>query len=110
MLSRTKVVVAAAGLALSLSAGAGVAGAQPDMSAAVGTTCTYPQVIAALNAHSPADGAEFTSNPVAVNWLQQFLASPADQRQQMIQQVQGVPGAQAYTGLVVQVANTCKNY
>jgi hemophore-related protein len=109
MLSRTKWAVAVAGLALSLSTGAGIASAQPDMSAAVGTTCTYPQVIAALNAQSPADGAEFTSNPIAVNWLQQFLASP-DQRQQMIQQVQTVPGAQAYTGLVVQVANTCKNY
>ena len=109
MLSMTKWAVAAAGMALSLSAGAGVASAD-DMSAVVNTTCSYPQVIAALNAHSPADGAQFTSNPLAVNWLQQFLASPVDQRQQMIQQVQGAPGAQAYTGLVVQVANTCKNY
>lgn len=110
MMSRTKAVAAAAGLALSLSTGAGIASAQPDVSAVVNTTCSYPQVIAALNAQSPADGAQFTSNPIAVNWLQQFLASPTDQRQQMIQQVQGVPGAQAYTGLVVQVANTCKNF
>jgi len=110
MPSRTKWAIAAAGLALSLSTGAGVAAAQPDMSAAVNTTCTYPQVIAALNAHSPADGAEFTSSPIAVNWLQSFLASPVDQRQQMIQQVQSVPGFKAYTGLVLQVANTCKNF
>ena len=109
MLSRTKWAVAAAGLALSLGIGTGIASAD-DLSAVVNTSCTYPQVIAALNAQSPDDGAQFTSNPLAVNWLQQFLASPADQRRQMIQQVQGAPGAQAYTGLVLQVANTCKNY
>lgn len=110
MLSKAKVVVTAAGLALALSAGAGIASAQPDVAAVVNTTCTYPQVISALNAHSPADGAQFTSNPIAVNWLQSFLASPVDKRQQMIQQVQSVPGAEAYTGLVIQVANTCKNF
>jgi hemophore-related protein len=110
MLSRTKVVVAAAGMAVSLGLGTGTASAQPDVSGVVGTTCSYPQVIAALNAQSPDEGAQFTSNPIATNWLQQFLASPTDQRQQMIDQVQTVPGAQAYTGLVVQVANTCKNY
>jgi hemophore-related protein len=110
MLSRTKAAVAATGLALSLSAGAGIASAQPGLNSVVNTTCSYPQVIAALNAHSPDDGAQFTSNPIAVNWLQSFLASPVDQRQQMIQQVQGVPGAAAYTGLVLQVANTCNNF
>lgn len=110
MLSRTKWAVAAAGLAFSLTAGAGIASAQPGLSSVVNTTCSYPQVIAALNAQSPADGAQFTSNPIAVNWLQSFLASPVEQRQQMIQQVQGVPGAQAYTGLVLEVANTCKNF
>ena len=108
MLSRT--VVAAAGLALALSAGSGIAAATPDVTAVVNTTCSYDQLIAALNAQSPDAGAQFTSSPIAVNWLQSFLASPVDQRQRMIQQVQAVPGAQAYTGLVVQVANTCKNF
>ena len=110
MLSRTNLVVAAAGLALSLTAGAGIASATPDVSGVVNTTCTYDQVISALNAHSPDEGAEFTSSPVAVGWLHSFLAAPVDQRQQMIQQVQSVPGAQTYTALVVQVANTCKNF
>lgn len=110
MLSRTKWAVTAAGLAFSLTAGVGIASAQPGLSSVVNTTCSYPQVIAALNAQSPADGAQFTSNPIAVNWLQSFLASPVDQRQQMIQQVQGVPGAAAYTDLVIQVANTCRNF
>ena len=103
-------VVAAAGMAVSLGLGTATASAQPDVSGVVGTTCSYPQVIAALNAQSPDEGAQFTSNPIATGWLQQFLASPRDQRQQMIDQVQTVPGAQEYTGLVVQVANTCKNF
>ena len=97
-------------MALSLSIGTGIASAQPDVGAVVNTTCTYPQVIAALNAQSPATGAQFTANPIATNWLNQFLASPTDQRRQMIQQVQAVPGAAPYTGLVVQVANTCNKY
>lgn len=102
--------VAFTGLVLSLSTGAGIASAVPDVSAVVGTTCSYQQVIAALNAQSPADGAEFTASPVATSWLQRFLASPADQRRQMVQQVQSVPGLQSYSGLILQVVNTCGNY
>jgi hemophore-related protein len=110
MLSSLKVVAAAAGMALSLGIGTGIASAQPDVSTVVNTTCSYDQVIAALNAHSPGSAAEFTGNPVAVAWLNQFLASPVGQRRQMIQQVQSIPAAAPYTGLVLQVANTCNNY
>ena len=102
--------VAAAGMALSLGIGSGTASAQPDVNAVVNTTCTYPQVIAALNKQSPASAREFTANPAAVGWVQNFLASPPDQRRAMIQQVLSIPGAQPYTGLVLQVANTCSNY
>jgi hemophore-related protein len=110
MLLSTKVVVAAAGAALSLGLGTGVAWAQPDTSAVVNTTCTYDQVIAALNNTSPGDAAQFTSSPVAVGWLHSFLGSPRDQRAQMLQQVQSIPAAEPYTALVLQVANTCNKY
>ena|SRR5436190_15698460 len=110
MMSSAKVVVATAGMALSLGLGAGIASAQPDVTAVVNTTCSYDQVIAALNAQSPADAAEFTDSPVAVGWLHQFLGAPRDQRQQMIQQVQSTPATQPYTALVLQVANSCNNY
>ena len=103
-------VVAAAGMALSLGVGTGIASALPDTSAVVNTTCSYDQVIAALNNSSPGEAAEFTSSPVAVGWLHSFLGSPPDQRQQMIQQVQSLPAAAPYTALVVQVANTCHNF
>jgi hemophore-related protein len=110
MLWSTKAVVAGAGVALSLGLASGTASALPDTSAVVNTNCTYDQVIAALNNNSPDAAAQFTSSPVAVGWLHSFLGAPRDQRQQMLQQVQSIPAAAPYTGLVLQVANTCNNY
>lgn len=107
---RTKWVVAAAGLALSLSTGAGIASAQPDVSPIVNSTCTYPQVMSALNDQSPETANELNANPIATGWLQGLVAAPPDQRQQMIQQVQGIPGLQPYLGVIFQVAHTCNNY
>jgi hemophore-related protein len=110
MLSRTKLVVAFAGLALSLSAGAGIASASPDASAIVNSTCTYPQVMAALNDQSPETANELNANPLAVGWLQGLVAAPPDQRAQMVQQVQSSPALQPYMPVIYQVANTCNNY
>ena len=111
MLSRTKLVVTAcAGLALSLSNGAGIASATPDASAIVNSTCTYPQVIAALNDQSPQTANELNANPLATGWLQGLVAAPPDQRAQMIQQVQGSPELQPYMPVIYQVAATCNKY
>jgi hemophore-related protein len=110
MLSRTKLVVAAAGLALSLSAGAGIASATPDASAIINSTCTYPQVTAALNDQSPETANELNASPLASGWLQGLVAAPPDQRAQMIEQVQGFPGMQQYMPVIFQVANTCNRY
>ena len=109
-MSRTKVVVVAAGLALSLGTGAGIASATPDASVIVNSTCTYPQVMAALNDQNPGVANELNANPLAVGWLQQLVAAPPDQRAQMIQQVQGIPALQPYMPVIFQVASTCNNY
>ena len=98
------------GLALSLVAGAGIASADPAIDAAINTTCSYPQVVAALNAQSPAAAAKFNRSPMAQGWLRSFLASPPDQRVQMAQQAQGYPGAAQYIGLIGQIAGTCNNF
>jgi hemophore-related protein len=98
------------GLALSLVAGAGIASADPVLDPAINTTCSYPQVVAALNATSPADAAKFNSSPMAQGWLRSFLASPPPQRAQMAQQAEGMPGAAKYIGLIGQIATTCNNY
>ena len=108
-LSSTKLVVAIGGLALSLITGIGVASADPDLSPLISTTCTYSQAIAALNAQSPDAAAAFSASPVAQVWLRSFLAAPADQRQRMLQLLQG-GRAQQYLGAALQAANTCDNY
>jgi hemophore-related protein len=108
--SLTRLAAATGGLALSLTAAAGIASASPDLGAAINTTCTYPQAVSALNAQNPAAAADFNASPVAQSWLSSFLASPPDQRQQMADELQGSPQMQQYAETVSQVANTCDNY
>lgn len=109
-LSLERLAVAAASLALSLTAGAQIASAEPELNPAVNTTCNYSQVVAAMNAQSPSAAAQFNSTPIAQSFLQNFLASPPPQRQEMLQQAQGMPEAAQFVGLVGPIANTCKNY
>jgi len=109
-LSLTRLVLAVGGLALSLTAGAGVASAGPDLGPAINTTCSYSQVVSALNAQDPAAAAQFNASPVAQGYLRQFLAAPPAQRQQLAQQALAVPGASQQVGLVVSLAGTCNNY
>ena len=110
MLSRAKLVVVSAGVALSLSAAAGIASAQPDTSVIVNSTCTYPQVMAALNDQNPGVAAELNAQPAAVGWLQSLVAAPPAKRARMVQQVQALPALQPYMPVIYQVANTCNNY
>jgi hemophore-related protein len=109
-LTSMKLVVACAGLALSLTTGVGVASAGPDLGPLVNTTCSYSQVVAALNAQSPDLAKELSAYPIAQTMLQRFLASPPDQRQQMVQRAQGTTWGQQYGGSFLQIANTCNNY
>jgi hemophore-related protein len=108
--SSTRLAVAIAGLALSLTGGAGIASADPDLGPIVNTTCSYPQVMAALNAQNPAAAAEFNSSQVAQAYLHEFLASPPSERLTMAQQLADEPEAQEQFGLIQQVAVTCNKY
>jgi hemophore-related protein len=105
-----RVVAGVGSLALSLTAGAVIASAEPDLGPIVNTTCSYRQVMGALNAESPQAAAQFNASPAAQAWLRSFLAAPPAKRQQMAQQVQSMPALQQYTGVITQVANTCNNY
>jgi len=107
-----KLAAAAGGLALSVLVGAGIASADDLSPAAINTTCSYPQVVAALNAQSPGAGSKLTSSGLASGFLQRYLASPPPQRIQMAQQAQAqFPGvANQYLPLINQVAVTCNNY
>jgi hypothetical protein len=72
----TRVGVAVGSLALSLTAGVGVASAAPDLGSAVNSTCTYSQFVAALNAQNPQYGSLLDSSPDLSAQLQRFLAAP----------------------------------
>ncbi len=77
---------------------------------AVNTTCSYSQVVAAMNAQSPDAAAQFNAAPMAQSFLQNFLASPPPQREQMLEQAQAVPEAAQYVNLVGPIAKTCDKY
>ena len=108
-LSLTRMAAAVGGLTIALTAGAGVASADP-MDAIINTTCNYGQVMAALNASDPAAAAQLNSSPMAQSYIRQFLASPPPKRQQMAQQVQAMPSAQKYFSTIENVAVSCNNY
>jgi hemophore-related protein len=106
----TNLAVVFGGMALSLTVGAGVASAAPDLSPLVPTTCSYPQVVAALSAQSPEAANEFNAQPMAQSMLSSFIASPVDQRQQIVQQVLAMPMGEQYPLDVQTVASTCNKY
>ncbi|MCG7608143.1 MULTISPECIES: hemophore-related protein [Mycobacterium] len=101
-----RAAVAVGALAMSLSAGAGVASADPRLDSAVNTTCNYSQVMGALNAQSPMAGA----SPAVQSVLGQFLDSPRDQRQRMAEGIAAQPANQPYLGLLQTVFDTCNNF
>jgi hemophore-related protein len=112
--SLTRLVAAVGGLALSLTVGADVAFADPDLGPVINTTCNYSQVVSALNTQSPVAAAQLSASPTAQAVLRGFLASSPDERQQIAQELQSRPESQQYVqqyvGLLLQVANTCNNY
>lgn len=108
--SKSRMVAGCCGAALALGLGGGIASAQPNVDAIVNSTCTYPQVMAALNAQDPALANKLASDPMANGFVQQLVASPPDGRRQMVAQVQAIPAAAAYTGVINQVATSCNNF
>ena len=108
--SLTRLVVAVGGLALSLAAGAGVASATPDLGPAVNTTCSYPQLVSALNAQGPEVGAGFNQSPILQAGLSQFLVSGSAERQQMAENMANAPAFAPYMGSIEQAFLTCNNF
>jgi len=106
----TKMVAGTSGALLSLIAGAGIASALPDPGPIINSTCSYPQVIAALNAQDPALASQLQANPMATGWLHQLVNAGPDQRAKMVKQAESTPGVTQYTGVIMTVANTCNNF
>jgi hemophore-related protein len=106
----TRLAVAVAGLTLSLTAGTGVASADPDLGPAVNTTCTYDQLVAALNAQDPTIAAALNASPEAQSGLRQFLAGSPSQRRQTAQEIVSNPDVQPYIGVLQRTFDTCHNF
>lgn len=107
-LSLTKLAAAAGGVAFALTAGSGIASADP-LDPVINTTCNYGQVMQALQNFNADHWAQFNASPMATSYLQQFLASAPPQRLQMARQIQAMPQAAPYFADVVAVANTCSS-
>ncbi|OBH60837.1 hemophore-related protein [Mycobacterium sp. E2479] len=107
--SWTILAAAVGGLTLSLT-GVGVAFADPDIGSAVNTTCTYDQLVAALNVQDPIIAAALNASPDAQSSLRQFLAGSPSQRRQTAQQIVSNPDAQPYLGAIQRTFDTCHNY
>lgn len=117
-----KWVAAVGALVLTMSsvAGMGIASAVPDLGPLINTTCSYPQIVAALNAQAPELAQQLSDHPQAQARLKQFLALPIDQRQQTVQQLlaahpqwQSTIDEKAGSSegqQILQVADTCHNY
>ena len=109
-LSVTKMAVVLGGLGLSVTAGAGIASAAPDLGPAVNTTCTYPQLMSALNAANPTAASFVNNSPRAEAGFNEFLAAPPAERQRMAESIANDPANAPYLGLYQQVFSTCNNF
>jgi hemophore-related protein len=111
-LGLTRLGVGVGGLALSLTAGVGVASADPDLGSAVNSTCTYSQFVAALNAQNPTYGSALNSSPPMQADLQTFLAErPAsERRQRFAKNVANNPAYQQLLPILQTAFDTCNNF
>jgi hemophore-related protein len=105
-LSLTKLAFVVGGLGLSLTAGVGIASADPI----VDSTCSYTQFMSALNAQNPLAAAAFNASPETQAGLRQFLAAPKSQRVEMAQQIRSQPANQPYVPVIEQTFSVCNNY
>lgn len=106
MVKSAKLVVAAAGLAFSLTSGLGIASAD-QYDPLVNTSCDYGRIHDALIVQDPAAAAKLDQNAVARAWIQNFLASPPDKRRSMLNSIQGTSYGQKYLGIALSVVGSC---
>ena len=108
-LSLTKLAAAVGGVAFALTAGSGIASADPMQS-----DHQHDLQLRAGYGRAQRDGpggcraAERIA--ARAGYVQQFLASPPPRRAQIAAQVQAMPSAAPYFNDIVSVATTCNNY
>lgn len=109
-LSSSTLAVAVGTLAVSLSAGSGIASAQPDMGQAINSNCTYSQAVAALHEVNPQAAARFDASPPDQANLEYFLATPPSGRPPLARMFINMPGSGRAIPILQQVFRVCDNY
>lgn len=118
---RLAILVTATGM---LCAATSPASAEPGDGPLVQTSCSYPQLEAALQVEAPDLSARLAQNAEAQTKLQAFFALPVDQRKLRIQQKlaenpdwqakidakRNTPEGQEKVQLARRIADTCHNY
>jgi hemophore-related protein len=104
--------------------GAGIASADPGDGPLIETTCSYAQLMAALQVEAPDASARLAEHPDSQAKLQAFVALPVEQRKQRLQQFldrnpdvrakidqnRSTPEGQAKIQMLAGIAATCHNY
>ena len=88
----TRLAVAVGGLALSLTAGTGVASADPVYGPMVDTTCSYDQAMASVHAENPMAAQYLDRSPPNLEFLRIYLGSSPDQRVNLLNQIRIIRG------------------
>ncbi len=109
-LSLSRVAVAFGAPALLLTAGVGLASAEPNIAPMVNTTCTFDQAMAAVHAENPMAASYLDSSPPNLQFLRVFMSSSPDQRVSLLNQIKNNPGASAALPVFTQMMTTCVNY
>ncbi|OMC34095.1 hypothetical protein A5740_10675 [Mycobacterium sp. GA-1841] len=106
----TKLAVAAAGVAMALSAGAGLASAEPDLGPMVDSPCTYDQAMKAVHAENPMAAQYLDQSPPNQQFLRVFLSSPRDERVNLLNKIKGNPGVDQALPVFTQMMTSCTKY
>jgi hemophore-related protein len=108
--SKQKIAISVSGLALAMTAGAGLASADPDWSPMVNSTCTYDQAMAAVHTENPMAAQYLDQSPPNLKFLQVFLSSSRDQRVSLLNQIKNNPGADQALPVFQQTLTSCTKY
>lgn len=118
-------IVAGIGVFAAVSmSGAGIASAEPGAGPLIETTCSYAQLMAALQVEAPEASARLAQRPDAQAKLQEFVALPVDQRKQRVQgfldrnpdvrakidERRSTAEGQGKVQMLARLAATCHNY
>jgi hemophore-related protein len=106
----TTLAVAAGGVALTLTAGAGLAGAEPNVDPMVNSTCTYEQAMTAVRTENPMAAQYLDQSPPNQQFLRVFLNSPHDERVSLLNQIKGNQGAAQALPVFQQMLASCTKY